>query len=324
MDLKDIKGIGPKAQELLEAAGYTDIETLAHANPAVLGAELAKANQLLHVARQDVSSEKVNAWIAAARELIAPPKPAADDPGPVPREQMPVDYEQSPEVLEMLATSPFALPLPAKVLMENQVSVSQIPAGIMLNNYVGDLDVRVGQLDAQQASPHASVGQAQQHPQSAAVARHDLLRTARESTNRGRDPKSRWYVRGVLHSNPLTIYFAAIVSTLTVFLMPASILSAMLLVLSREIPETFSWVPSWLLWVPASVLVIGPAYLIFGLSGRCRICNQRLFVHRSHHHKNNKAHHVTGLGYVLPLCLHMLVFKWFRCTHCGTAVRVKE
>jgi hypothetical protein len=33
---------------------------------------------------------------------------------------------------------------------------------------------------------------------------------------------------------------------------------------------------------------------------------------------------VPGLGHILPLAAHVLVFRWFRCTFCGTSVRTKE
>jgi hypothetical protein len=70
--------------------------------------------------------------------------------------------------------------------------------------------------------------------------------------------------------------------------------------------------------------VPGAAYLIWAVGdGRCRICNQLLFVPRRVN-KNSKAHHAPLLGYIVPTALHLLVFRWFRCTYCGTAVRVKE
>ncbi len=106
-------------------------------------------------------------------------------------------------------------------------------------------------------------------------------------------------------------------------LVPLSVISAALLFLSREIPATFGWVPSWLLVFPMVLPLAGIAYLIWGVTGSCRICGQKLFVHRAHL-KNSRAHRVRGLGYILPLCFHLLVFRWFRCTHCGTPVRLKE
>ena len=75
--------------------------------------------------------------------------------------------------------------------------------------------------------------------------------------------------------------------------------------------------------MPVLLPLFGIAWMLWGLNGACRICGQKLFVHRSHL-KNSKAHHIRFLGYVLPLCCQILVFRWFRCTHCGTPVRLKE
>ena len=78
-----------------------------------------------------------------------------------------------------------------------------------------------------------------------------------------------------------------------------------------------------MLVLPLLVPVFGLFYLFFAVGTRCRVCGQRLFLlQRCHKHK--KAHHRRGLGYVLPMSIHMLLFKWFRCTHCGTAVRLKK
>ncbi len=48
---------------------------------------------------------------------------------------MPVNYEQNPQVVSMLASAPFAIPLPARTLVENQLGVADIPAAILLNRY---------------------------------------------------------------------------------------------------------------------------------------------------------------------------------------------
>lgn len=355
MELSSINGIDASALELLEAAGFGEVEVLAGADAALLHRELLKANRLLHLARENPSRSQVEDWIEQARalasELLAPPlTPDSDMIEELPSTQMVVDYERSPEVQEMLASSPFALPLPAKLLMEHQVSVSQIPAGIMLNRYVGDLDVRVNQ--SVPAVPEHATGKSYQvsdHPRglnldisrirsadelrfqgmrlpgsvSEVQTRQDLMRAPLASTNKGRNPESRWFIRGVLHSSPVAMYFGALITLCLSFVLPASVLSALLLILSSEVPKTFSWVPTWLLAFPIALPVLGLAYLFWGVGGACRVCNQKLFIHSSHM-KNPKAHHCMGLGYVIPLCFHLLVFRWFRCTHCGTPVRLKE
>ena len=376
----NIPGIAPSSVELLEAVGYDDVAALLTSDHEVLHTELVKANRLLQLADEDPTAEQVVEWIYYSADLLGKPlpesiaglvvlpgedaskgepqeeQPAQEDKVPVdvvddgPR---PVNYETSPEVQAMLAGSPFALPMPARLLMENQVSVSQIPAGIMLNYYVGDLDVRVNQSAPQAPDPgslgyssqvfHEQKGHgldvsrvktaaeqqqlAQGPPAMRAPSPEDdrisLIRTTRDETNKGRNPESRWFIRGVLHTNPISMYLGAFATLCITILMPASVIAAALLILSSEMAEQFDWVPSWLVWIPAALFVDGMLYLFFGAGARCRVCNQKLFIHRPHL-KNSKAHRFPGLGFVVPLCLHILVFRWFRCTHCGTSIRLKE
>jgi hypothetical protein len=153
--------------------------------------------------------------------------------------------------------------------------------------------------------------------------RVSLIRAPLEKTNRGRDPRSRWYVRGVLHTHPVSMTLGAIITLIMVVLLPLSILASALLLLSDQFPATFPWVSVWWLAVPCCLPLVGILYWIFGVSGKCRICTQRVFLPRGCR-KNAKAHHVRGLGYIIPLCFHLLVFRWFRCTYCGTPVRLKK
>ena len=150
-----------------------------------------------------------------------------------------------------------------------------------------------------------------------------LLRAPRPETNRGRNPESRFYIRGVLHTHPVSIWFGALIALVTGFWLPAAIIGGLLLLLSDQSPANFGWVPMWVLAFPIGLPVVGVCYLIWGVGGSCRICGQKLFMHRPHR-KHIKAHHVKWLGYIIPLCFHILVFRWFRCTHCGTPVRLKE
>jgi hypothetical protein len=347
-DLNSIPGIGKSSLELLEVAGFHNAGDLAKVGLDDLCNELERANSILKIAKRTPSRAVIEKWIAAARELAG----LSEEPaGP---SVVPVNHEQSPQVASMLAVAPFAIPLPARVLVENQLGVADIPAAILLNRYSGDLDVKVTERlpKNNQPKPAASSGYvqiAEQGPQrieidtskmrstedmgdtqrvpsvrsSPSNDRVALLRAPRTSTNRGRDPRSRWYIRGVLHSHPVSIWFGALVTLIMMVMVPAAVISAGLLFMSGEKPEQFAWVPKWLLVVPALLPVFGLAYLIWGIGGSCRICGQKLFVHRAHL-KNIKAHHVRGLGHIIPLCFQILIFRWFRCTHCGTPVRLKE
>lgn len=348
-ELLRIPGIGKTSLELLEAAGFHNAESLAKVGLEDLARELERANSILKISKRTPGPAVIGKWIDSARELVGVKEEPA---GP---SLVPVNYEMTHQVASMLAVAPFAIPLPARILVENQLGVSDIPAAILLNRYSGDLDVKVDErlpksrqpkqapvsgyvqiadtsparieIDTSKmrstenlGDPMLKVAAVKTSPANDRVA---LLRAPRTSTNKGRDPQSRFYIRGVLHSHPVSIYVGAVVTLILMVMIPAAVISAALLFLSGEKPEQFAWVPKWLLAFPLALPVVGVAYLIWGLSGSCRICGQKLFSHRSHL-KNIKAHHVRGLGYILPLCFQILIFRWFRCTHCGTPVRLKE
>lgn len=347
--LTSIPGIGKTSLELLEAAGFRDAESLLQAGVEGLAVELEKANRILKISSRTPSRKQITQWLDHIRG-------GSEQPGTQVTSTLPVNYEETRQVRSLLAHAPFAIPLPSQILVRNKLGVSDIPPAILLNRHSGDLEIRVERRlpaikqprPAASASPDIRVvepavvrtetdmsrfrtfGDAAKLSRSGLVRlesrEHEsvsLLRAPRESTNRGRDPQSRWYIRGVLHSNPIAIRMGALATLLLLCVIPLALVSTLLLMLSGEFPKSFSWVPGWLLAFPLALPPVGFFYLICGLGGKCRICGQKLFIHRAHL-KNPKAHHVPVIGYVFPLCLQILIFQWFRCTHCGTPVRLKE
>jgi Domain of unknown function (DUF4332) len=347
-NLSSIPGIGKTSLELLEAAGFPDAESLAKAGVDELAKELDRANKILQIAKRAPARANVEKWISSARGITGVAEDATVEMA------MPVDYEQSPQVASMLGVAPFAIPLPAKLLVDQQLAVGDIPAAILLNRYSGDLEVRVeDRVPAPKigrpvaASSHiriADTSATRMEIDTARIKSTDvlagggprtitskatdddrvaLIRGPRMETNKGRNPQSRLYIRGVLHSHPLSIAAGAGITLILGVMLPAGIISAALLLLSSEMPGRFGWVPKWLLAFPLALPVLGLIYLIWGARGSCRICGQKLFVPRMCL-KNTKAHHIRGLGHIIPLCFHILLFKWFRCTYCGTPVRLKK
>jgi hypothetical protein len=349
--LASIPGIGKASLELLEAAGFLDADAIARAGADELAAELKRANSMLKITKHTPGRGTVEKWIHAARELAGTPVYE-----PEIQARMPVDYEQTEHGAAMLAIAPFAIPLPARILVANRLGVADVPPAILFNRYSGDLNVRSGrklpenrndrptavanhyikisessgqrmEIDPTRLRSTQDMGEPLARMPAVKVSpandRVALLRAPRSETNKGRNPQSRWYIRGVLHSHPRSIMMGALVTLLLLLFVPAAIISALLLLLSGEMPGHFSWVPGWLIVFPVVLPVFGIFYLIWGIGGSCRICGQNLFRHRSHL-KNNRAHRVPGLGYIIPLCFHILLFRWFRCTHCGTPVRLKE
>jgi hypothetical protein len=347
--LLTIPGLG-KSLELLEAVGFQDEHSLAKAGLDELVGELERANSVLKISKRPPRRADVEKWLIAARERVGfIEKESPDAP------LVAVNYEGNPEVLAMLEKAPVALPMPALMLVGHQLAVGDIPPAVFLNRVVGDLDVRVSNDEPPRPARAAAVGSVFMGESSAprrefdvsrvksiadfegvkpvrsaadsnnpATDRVALIRGPRVETNRGRSPESRLFVRGVLHSHPIQMLIGAFVTLILMIDLPLAVVSAILLLVSDLKPESFSWVPRWLLVFPLSLPVVGLAFLIFGVgAGKCRICGQRQFVPRACR-KNIKAHHVPLIGYIIPTALHMLSFRWFRCTYCGTPVRLKE
>lgn len=347
--LDSIPGIGKATLELLEAAGFPDVESLAKAGLDELARELERANSMLQISKRPPPRGNVEKWIATARDLTGVSGDLAVEV------QMPVNHESIPRVASLLAVAPFAIPLPASFLIEKQLAVGDVPAGILLNRYSGDLEVKVDDLfpipkPARAAVPSNNVRIADNgatrreidvsrikstdamnegtvRPTTVRPENEDdrvaLIRGPRIETNRGRDPQSRRYIRGVMHGYPLKMALGAVVTLMICFMLPVGIISSLLLLLSEEVPKRFGWVPDWFLVFPLSLPAFGLLYLIWGMGCSCRICGQKIFSPRMCL-KNAKAHRLPGLGHIIPVCLHMLLFKWFRCTYCGTPVRLKK
>lgn len=150
-----------------------------------------------------------------------------------------------------------------------------------------------------------------------------LLRTARPETNAGRSPGSPFYIRGVLHDRPLMVWFGGLFAVLIQLCTPLALVAAPLLILSAHGPDKFSWVPSWLIVFPVALPAVAFFYVVISARAKCRVCAQRLYV-RKQCLKHRKAHHMPLLGNIGALALHVMVYKWFRCTLCGTSIRIKE
>jgi hypothetical protein len=150
-----------------------------------------------------------------------------------------------------------------------------------------------------------------------------LLRSPRPETNKGRNPDSRFYIRGVLHDQPLKVWFGGLVAVLLQLCIPLAVVSAPLLILLDQLPEKFSWVPKWIIAFPIAVPILGLFYALVSARAKCRVCAQRIYVPK-HCLKNRKAHHLPYLGYIGALALHVITFKWFNCTFCGTSIRIKK
>ncbi len=332
--LSSIPGIGNSSLELLEAVGFLNVDALAKAGVDELAMEIERANRILQIARNTPDRSHIEGWISSARELSELADKIAAEVA------MQANGEPPGEADTMLGGAPAAMRdremnaggiLPDRDSGDFEVSgedraPSDRPAVSVNHIKIAEPGENRLEIDVTRIkSTDALAGSRRMIASKMAMAdeRVALIRTPRPETNQGRDPQSRNYIRGVLHSRPVSLVVGAAFTLLLAVVLPLAIISAGLLLLSGEMPEQFGWVPEWLLVFPCVLPVFGIAYLIWGMHGGCRVCGQKLFVPRLCL-KNSKAHHIHGLGHIIPVCLHILLFKWFRCTYCGTPIRLKK
>jgi len=130
---------------------------------------------------------------------------------------------------------------------------------------------------------------------------------------------SRWVKRGVVHPRPIHTWCGAVVSLVWRVALISGIAGFIYLVARVETPSHYTME---VIGGFTILVVLGCLQLHFAGRSRCRICSCNLFYSKNCL-KNRKAHHFPPLGYVASLALHLLIFGWFRCMYCGTAIRLK-
>lgn len=126
-----------------------------------------------------------------------------------------------------------------------------------------------------------------------------------------------WHVRGVQYPSPFRAYFGAFVTVMAILCVIAS--AAMCVIAPIYLNGN-----RLALIIPFSGAVLfGLCYLLFAVGVHCRVCSCHLFYSRRCL-KNKKAHRLLGGLPMLAQSMHMLLFRWFRCMYCGTAIRLKR
>lgn len=278
----------------------------------------------------------------------------------------PVNFEAEPDVVEMLAVAPFAIPIPARMLAERGIPPSEIAVAPVLNRAFGDIEVRVVVEKPRRKDLPAAPAVSRRSTASGAVQVADLgfsvgrrgfdaskvrtieeaqgdappvraastksgmdderialLRAPRPETNAGRKPGSKFYIRGVLHDRPYVVWFGGVILILLQLCLPLAVIGAPLLILSDEMPEKFAWVPSWIIAFPIALPLLGILFAFVSTRAKCRVCAQRMYVPK-HCLKNKKAHHLPLFGYIGAVAMHVVTFRWYNCTFCGTSIRIKK
>ncbi|MDG1671608.1 MAG: DUF4332 domain-containing protein [Akkermansiaceae bacterium] len=337
-DISDIQGLTEESRELLEATGVESLKALAESDAHILFSEMEQANAMLQLTPTSPAASEIQLWIEQSRNLLDY-HPAVEV-----RRLEPVEEEAEKVASEIL----HAIAVPVAHMVKQKISVKDIPA---MNSFVEEEESVSQKVEVPEASQDLSRSAELLPEQDAqkvapprvvhikpkareAVETKPILPRDRDKTpiqplvsdnanirkapstglNAGKTPHSRGYIRGVLHPQPIRIRIAAILTIITMIMLPASMVSGVLLLLSY---------PVWIAWIPLGFVVMGLLYFMFARGMSCRICGQPIYGTKACR-KHVKAHHIKFLGYIFPTCFHVLLFSWFRCIYCGTSVRVKE
>ena len=350
--LSSVPGIGPRLFKLLESAGFSESEDFEGLSAEEVLSHLEAANRDSGLMKTPPSLSQVQGWMDRSAPESTPASPGG------------VNYEEDADVMGMLAYAAVAQPLDPRHLAESGVSPTEVTEPIYLNHVTEEVHLRVSRKPRERAGvgavekiearePVQTVAEPEPAPVDVSrvrsveefmpegedreeIERRDaeesrrrneaarLTTTTRAETNKGRNPNSRRYIRGVLHPLPGKLRLGGLITLLVLLLVPLSLLIGFGLFLNDflETPP-FPWMSDWLLLVPAALPIVGFVWLLVAPGCRCRVCGQKLYLPKNCL-KHRNAHKIPLIGYIVPTALHLLVFHWFRCIFCGTPIRLKE
>ena len=316
-DLSNLSGLGKLSIELLETVGIDSLDSLSRGNADELLIEMTKANRILHIRKKAPTTAELLKWIDQAREIT----------GYDPESEVTKLEEIVPAIEEALV----AIPVQGSSLVEKGVKASDVPIieviqrppkgvsseknilpktetdksahkeHVVKNVFVPAAKAPVEPLEGSEVTPLKAK-------------ERDYRTQASEGLNKGKKEHSKRYIRGVLYPQPFKLRLAAFVAVLFFLSMPIAIVGIVMIVQTGII----MWAAA-----PAATILLSLIYLVVAVRMKCRICGQPLYTPKGCL-RHIKAHHFPLLGYILPTSIHILFFNWFRCTYCGTSIRLKK
>lgn len=332
---EDISGITAQHVELLEAAGYLELSALRNSTLDEFYDEISKANDMLSILETTPSHKEVAGWWNQAEfdgNIFSPldqksvedgekvPVVAVEDLGiaiPISEDfakAQEIDFSKLPRIGEDMKVEVEVEAVPKKKVVESKIEPRATLAQIAEKEEAPKTPVEFRKERVLSMDEFRERG-----GKVAPLIRNEnnaLTKMTRSDTNKGVDPESRRYVRGVLHKEPTRTLLSAFCVLLAVALGIAGVILTPLIFWDKDL---FFWA----VFSPALIVVGLMIWFLFARSTVCPVCRQRQFMPKSCL-KHVKAHRIRGLGYIVSTSIHMLSFKWFRCIFCGTAIRLKE
>lgn len=347
----DIPGIGPRLIDLLSAAGFEAPEDFGELSSEAVRVHLEEANKHHSLVRVLPTVSQIESW-----------RGKSSSPGVASVAQV-EDRSNAEDIVALLPQAPECLVVPTQSLAEHKIAPETISEPIYLDQVPVGLELRfarrsavrreaVQRIEAGATAPESkeaddkrelerdrirSVEEFLTDEDKARIAKEKsspenkerdqrvkLMTQTRPETNKGVNPKSRRFIKGVLHPLPGRMYFGAFISILAIVLIPLAIFAGFGLFINDILEKPLMpWLPSWVIAFPIALPIVGLIYVIAANQCRCRVCGQKNYLPKNCK-KHRNAHHLPVIGYILPTSLHILSFKWFRCIFCGTPIRLKE
>jgi hypothetical protein len=317
--LSNITGLSAEIAELLSAAGVRSAGHLALEDPVRLQQRLEMLAWQRGRAALTPQTSHLEQWIALAR-MITPPEEAQQ-----------LSMEDIPEAV---TSAPPAAWMPPAIRAAQEASgaapQTARPAAQGADNTwrhvdpsrfatieeynEGRIAVKPLSRESMHSAPAAEEGLNDDEVDPLELSPRRALRI--RSTG---EELSRWIRRGVVHPRPVHTWLGALVSIVWRIAFIAGVIGFVVLITQVERPADYK---TEVIIGSAILVILGCMQIHFAGRSRCRICSCNLYYSKNCL-KNRKAHRIPLFGYVASTALHLLIFGWFRCMYCGTAIRLK-
>ncbi|MDC0088351.1 DUF4332 domain-containing protein [Akkermansiaceae bacterium] len=353
MNIADIPNIDQEVKDLLGAVGCLQVSSLAAKNPNVLYNELVKANEILKISDNQPDLSDVERWVsAAAHDLGVEAEPNREESVEPSRAEsiVKINIKGNEQIAELLKIAPVAEKLKGHLVRNQSIAVLDIPEAILLDDCDETLEINTekGRVSLSEIASgsydlenYDSSGESLNSDAEIAKesAFHDfdainngehhikpLDRGPRKSDeigsdlNKNVDIGSRRFIKGVLHPEPWRVKGPAILVILFQVSLGLNLIGQPYIFINK-FEDKVDFIAAGVLF---GVLVVSFTLwlLVAGMSA-CRVCGQKQFrLKQCIKHKD--AHRFPLLGHMLPTALQALLFHWFYCIYCGTAIRLKK
>jgi len=338
-----IPGLTPSTEQLLESCGIASAEDLARQGSAALCQRLTDLEARRRIEGPVPGAEELVRWIQAARNLVeggaSAPAPAVET---TPRSLADgvtapaVNLNQVPEAVLVRRPAAAVAARDGAVAAPRTVQEVVAAAPVAIRPLASPGPGGAGRFESGVEAPRKAAPRQQFRDfkayEAGATGVEPLARkpaedeeeveaSLRRAKYKAGEPIPRMVRRGVPHPRPFFLVFCSLIVLVWRLLMLAVVVGTPVVVWPAfaEGDTTHLW---WFLWVIGAWLISCVFYLFFALRARCRVCTNQIFWSKRCF-KNSKAHRIPGLGLVGSLALHALLFGWFRCMYCGTAIRLK-